>query len=72
MRRVKVQKFERRGNPPRWVRVPNGEGLFHQWGVAFEEFETGPGNYTVAIVERDDGTVETVDAGLVTFLEKAP
>lgn len=35
-------------------------GLFHQWGVSYEEFENGPGNYTVAIVENEDGTISEV------------
>lgn len=35
-------------------------GMFHKWGVSYEEFEAGPGNFTVAIVEFEDGTVEMV------------
>lgn len=33
------------------------EGLFHQWAVAYEELDTGPGMYTVALVELPDGTI---------------
>lgn len=36
------------------------EGKFHGWGSGYEEFESGPGNYTVAIVEFPDGKVDTV------------
>jgi hypothetical protein len=43
-------------------------GLFHQWGNDFEEFESGAGNYTVAIVELDDGTVVTHAPDKITFL----
>jgi len=32
---------------------------FHQWGNGYEEFDEGPGNYTVAIVELPDGRVIT-------------
>jgi hypothetical protein len=35
-------------------------GRFHGWGSDYEEFENVPGNYTVGIVEYDDGTVELV------------
>ena len=35
---------------------PN-EGFFHQWGNTYEEFESGPGNYTVGLVELEDGTL---------------
>ncbi len=29
-------------------------GRFHCWGVDYEEFETGPGCYSTAIIELDD------------------
>lgn len=53
-----------------WIRgkgaVQFDDGLFHQWGAAYEEFEAGPGNYTVAIVELPDGKiVEVLPSGLV-------
>lgn len=37
-----------------------GAGLFHQWANAYEEFESGPGNYTVAIIELPDGTIKEI------------
>lgn len=36
------------------------EARFHQWGCEYEEFESGPGNYTVAVVEFADGSIGTV------------
>jgi hypothetical protein len=36
-----------------------GIGDFHCWGNGYEEFESGPGNYTTAIVEMSDGTILT-------------
>jgi len=36
------------------------DGVFHQWGCNYEEFESGPGNYTVAIVETFDGVIHEV------------
>ena len=45
------------------------EGKFHGWGVGYEEFESGPGNYTVAIVEFPDGKVDTVVPYLIRFLD---
>ena len=35
-------------------------GKFHQWGCSYEEFESGAGNFTVALIEIDDGTIEEV------------
>lgn len=40
---------------------------FHQWGAEYEEFDTGPGNYTVAIVELEDGTIKTIPPNWVKF-----
>lgn len=41
------------------VKADVGKGFFHQWGTEFEEFESGPVNYTVAIIEKEDGSIET-------------
>lgn len=46
-----------------------GEGRFHGWGVEYEEFETGPGNYSVAIIEMPDGTMQTLAPWLIRFLD---
>lgn len=51
-----------------WVHVT---GLFHQWGSGFEEFESGPANYTVAIIELDNGSVVTTSPDKVIFLDKS-
>ncbi|HEN8710601.1 TPA: hypothetical protein U8203_000244 [Pseudomonas putida] len=45
------------------------EGKFHGWGVEYEEFESGPGNYSVAIVEMADGTVQTLMPWAIRFLD---
>lgn len=45
------------------------EGKFHCWGVEYEEFENGPGNYTVAIVEMPDGSIQTLMPFLIRFLD---
>jgi len=52
----------------RYVLEPQGEAMFHQFGVSYEEFEAGPGNYTTAIVEWPDGRVESVVAEHVRFV----
>jgi hypothetical protein len=50
-----------------WVQV---EGWFHQWGNGYEEFESGPGNYTMAIIELPDGRVVTAMPEDVRFLQE--
>jgi hypothetical protein len=41
------------------------EGVFHGFSTDYEEFNSGIGNYTVAIIEWPDGKVETVRANLI-------
>lgn len=56
----------------KYVPEPQGEALFHQWGMGYEEFDGGPGNFTTAIIEWPDGRVESVDAENVRFVSPAP
>lgn len=46
------------------------DGLFHQFGSAYEEFENGAGNYTIAIIEDKDGKIITVDPECIQFIDK--
>jgi len=46
-------------------------GRFHCWGSGYEEFDSGPGNYTVAIVELEDGSIEEFPPYLVKFTSAA-
>ena len=57
-------------NPQKPTRelVPRGQAQFHAWGCKYEEFETGPGNYTVAIIEWPDGKVEAVTEDCIQFV----
>lgn len=45
------------------------EGLFHQWASSYEEFESGPGNFTVAIVETYDGFIHEVLPTNLLFID---
>uniref|UniRef100_A0A6M3IGZ8 Uncharacterized protein n=1 Tax=viral metagenome TaxID=1070528 RepID=A0A6M3IGZ8_9ZZZZ len=50
---------------------PTGEGgKFIQYGIDFEEFESGPASYTTAIVEMSDGTVRNIPVRLIQFINK--
>jgi len=44
------------------------EGNFHQWGAKYEEFSSGPGNYTVALVEDSTGQIRECLPEDVRFL----
>lgn len=68
-KQVQVFKYERTGGSIMSNRkVPDYIAKFHQFGVHYEEFESGPGNYSVAIVEKDDGTVAVVEASMIQFI----
>lgn len=43
-------------------------GSFHGFGVDYEELGVGAGTFTTAIVEAEDGTVETVYLHMIQFV----
>lgn len=45
-----------------------GEGDFVQYGTNYTEFDAGPGTFTTAIVEMDDGSVKNIDVSLIKFI----
>lgn len=45
-----------------------GEAIFQQWGMDYEEFEAGAGNFSTAIIELEDGTVKNIPAEQVRFI----
>lgn len=53
-----------------WQNKPDKIGYFHSWGTDYEEFESGAGNFSVAIVELSDGTIIMPRADMVKFIEK--
>ena len=48
------------------------EGDFHQWASAYTEFSSGPGNYTVALVELPGGRIVESLPTDIHFLEAKP
>lgn len=46
-------------------------GLFHQWGLAYEEFENGAVNFTVALVENEHGKIEVLAPSNIRFIKKS-
>ena len=66
-RNVFVYEYRKVDGKSYYDMFPIGEGIFHQFGVDYEEFETGPGNYSTAIVEMPDGSVKNVPVELIVF-----
>ena len=69
MRRVKVFKWDRLDGETVYSKFENGEAKFHRWGTNYEEFDNGAGNFSTAIIERDDGTVENIEVQLIAFID---
>jgi len=72
MRSVQVFKLEHAQDPTGlliWHKVVNGTAKFHQFGVNFEDCELGVGNFSTAIIERDDGTIENVAVEMIKFID---
>lgn len=71
MRKVQIYKQEWPAYPgAEGKKIEYGIGLFHQFGVDCGEFEVGFGNFTTAIIEMPDGTVESVPVKSIKFLDK--
>lgn len=45
------------------------EGIFHQWGASFVEFESGPANFTVGLIELPNGSMVEIEPGRIKFLQ---
>ncbi len=66
-RKVVVYKWEKVKGQSHYDKVADGNGIFHQFGVDYEEFESGPGNYSTAIVEMPDGSIRNLAVEMVVF-----
>jgi len=67
LRKVVFYKWERVKGETHYDKVPDGHGLFHQFGSNYEEFESGAGNYSTAIVELPTGEIKSIPVELVVF-----
>lgn len=80
MRRVKVFKMVEKEYSPEqalqycrktyWDKEWSYEGTFIQYGIDTEEYEYGPGNFTAAVIEKDNGEVDLVPLHLIRFVSE--
>lgn len=54
----------------KWEKQEFSLGYFHTWGINYEEFENGPGHYTVGIVELPNGRIIMPAANNITFIDR--
>ncbi len=66
-RKVIVYEYKKVKGQAHWDKEYIGNGTFHKWGVDYEEFETGPGNYSTAIIEMPDGSIKNVPVEMIVF-----
>lgn len=52
-----------------YVKTERGAARFHQWGLSYEYVEGVPAQYTTAIIELPDGSIENVPAENIRFVE---
>jgi hypothetical protein len=69
MRPVEFYKYVRDDNTKKYDLVKEGEAKFHQFGCNYEEFESGAGNYTTAVIELEDGSIKNIPVELIKFLD---
>jgi len=67
----KVKYFHRIYKDGKYQEEKLGIGTFIQYGCNYEEFESGPGNYTTAIIELDDGTVLNHPIEYIQFIKES-
>ena len=53
---VKIFEWKKVEGASHFEKVEKGIGDFCRWGCSYEVFETGPGNYSTAIIQMPDGT----------------
>lgn len=51
-----------------WSDDYEGQGWFHQWGLAYQESDNGVGNYSTAIVQLSDGSIIEVLPTNIKFI----
>ena len=46
-------------------------GMFIKFSESYEDLDTGPGNFPVALVLSESGNVEVIDVMYITFIKGA-
>lgn len=60
-------KNRKEGENAKLIKV--GEGKFHEFGLETEEYENGASNYTIAIIELEDGSITTCYPHMMKFID---
>ena len=66
-RKVKVYKWGKTEDNTFGEKVPGYIAIFHAWG--YKELENGTGNFSTAIIEKVDGSVDNIPVELIVFID---
>lgn len=69
MRKVTVFEWVKPAGELNAVRVKKDVAVFHAFGINYDEFESGPGQFSTAIIEYDNGEVDNVPVDLIQFIK---
>lgn len=67
---MRIVEFEERKIVADGIKKTLLYGNFIQYGINFEDFEDGIGNYSSAIIEMPDGTVKNLAVEKIRFIDK--
>ena len=67
LRKVVFYKYEKAKGAEHYEKVFDSNGLFHQFGCDYEQFEDVAASYSTAIIELPDGSIRNVPVELVVF-----
>lgn len=66
--KVRITDREYSVETRQYVSRENREAIFLGWGVDYMEYDSGPGQYSAAILMLSDGSIEMKYAGDVRFI----
>ena len=66
MRKCTAKTYRKRAIDGKWETI-DVAGVFHRFSPKYDEYESGPGNYTVAIIEDIEGQVWECNVETVRF-----
>ncbi len=69
-RELKCPKERRHLPREKWWNETKKNGIFHCWGLETEEGENEIVNFTIGIVEDEDGQIHTPLPDFIKFLDK--
>lgn len=67
MRKVIFSEYVKKEDGYTWELKEIGDAIFHQFGSDYEEFESGAGNFSTAIIELPDGSVKNIPVEHIKF-----